>query len=242
MEKCIFSGNNDIEILQIKELLENNGIITYVKNLHIQNLLGATKMFTGIDLLADNIEIYVSEHDADNAIALLNDKNNTSNNEYEEFIEDEIHDVSEKNNDDKINDYDKSILGKSFYLSFLSFFITPLFFNIEYLIHLWKNKKNIAVVYSIITIISMSFTILGILLHLEIFYRVLFIGLFILVPILCSIKSIVIYMKNKSIVSIIYLFIAIIIIFAFLIINRISGNYLLIILLGHFGDLKNTSP
>ena len=71
MERCVFSGNNEIEALQIKELLESNGIVTYVKNLHIQNLFGATKMFTGMDLLAGNIEIYVSEYDVDKAIALL---------------------------------------------------------------------------------------------------------------------------------------------------------------------------
>jgi hypothetical protein len=220
MEKCIFSGNNEIEALQIKELLENNGIVTYVKNLHTQNLLGATKMFTGMDLLAGNIEIYVSEHDLDNAIALLNDENNTGDNEYEEIIEDEIHNVSENNND-KMDDYEKSILGKSFILSFLSFFITPIFFNIGYLIHLWKNKIIIAIVYSIITIISTGFTILGLLSNSDIFYMVLFIGIFILAPIMCVIKSIVIYIKNKSIVSIIYIFIAIIIIVAFGIIDKI---------------------
>jgi hypothetical protein len=212
MIKCVFSTNNEIEALQVKDLLENNGITTLIKNLHTQNILGATKMFTGIDLLAGCIEIYVSEYDVDFAIELLKENINITNNKSDEFVENDINDISEIKSEENIIKYDKSILGKSFILSIISFSFSPLFFNIGYLIKLWKYERNIAIIYTIITVISTSFGVFALFIKINgIEYYYLFLGL-LLLPVLCTIKSISIYIKTKSLISIIYLLFAIILV------------------------------
>ena len=212
MIKCVFSTNSEIEALQAKDLLENNGITILIKNLHTQNILETTKMFTGIDLLAGSIEIYVTEHDVDNAVALLKENINSTEIESEEFVENEINDVSKIKQDENFKNYDKSILGKSFILSFISFSFSPLIFNIGYLIKLWKYKRNIAIIYTIITVISTSFGVLTLFFKNHgIEYYNLLLGL-LLLPVLCTIKSISIYIRTKSILSILYLLIAIIVV------------------------------
>ena len=212
MIKCIFSTNSEIEALQVKDSLENNGITTLIKNLHTQNILGTTKMFTGIDLLAGSIEIYVAEYDVDNAIALLKEYIDTTNIESEDFVKNDINDVSETISEENIKNYDKSILGKSFILSFISFSFSPLLFNIGYLVKLWKYKRNIAIIYTIITLVSTSFGVFTLFIKIYgIEYYNLFLGL-LLLPILCTIKSISIYIKTKSLLSIIYLLMAIIVV------------------------------
>jgi F0F1-type ATP synthase assembly protein I len=208
---CIFSGSNEIEVLQIKEILEKNGIMTYLKNYHTQNILGATKMFTGMDLLAGDIELYVHERNVDKALEVLNNEIKIVDNEEIEQPEQQenIDNRLEKINTENIDYYEKSILGKAFILSFLSFFISPVFFNIGYLIHLFKNNRNIGIIFSIITIVSLGMGIFAILINIFIDYFNIYFGL-LLVPILCTIKSISIYVRKKSLISLLYILIAII--------------------------------
>ena len=86
MSRCIFSSNSRIEALQAKEYLENKGINTYVRNLHVQNLL-----------IAGSIEIYVDEHDVDDAFSLLS-----------EFFETIYNVPDEINTDENIDRYKKT--------------------------------------------------------------------------------------------------------------------------------------
>ena len=220
---CIYSGNNEIEVLQVKDILEQNGIITYVKNLHTQNILGSTKMFTGIDLLAGDIEIYVNKDDFDNALTIINKKLNYENNtekNTEEYEEENIFSETKNN----IDYYEESILGKSFILSLLTFLISPLFFNITYLLHLWKNKKYFAIINIIISLISLNIGIIMIIYPDQDDYDNRFFGL-ILIPIFCVIKSISIYTRKKSLISLIYLFIALLFVLFFRYIRSFIMNW-----------------
>ena len=212
MEKCIFSGNNEIEALQVKELLENNGINTYTKNLHTQNLFGATKMFTGMDLIAGNIEIYVTEDNFDKAFNIIKEYFDTDEGEPSE---ENIDYVEKTDIHDSKNYYEKSIIGKSFFLSLFSFLFSPTLFNIGYLIYLFKNKRKIAVIYLLMTIIFSSLSILGIVAIGADYGGTVFIINIFLIPIFCIIRGISIYVRKKSLLSIIYIFVAIIIIVFF---------------------------
>ena len=217
MEICIYSGSDEIEVLQVKEILENNGILTYVKNLHTQNILGATKIFTGMDLLAGDIEIYINENDLDKALSLLNKEIKTvdiENEQCEDENEKNINDISENKNAENIDYYEKSIIGKSFVLSFFTFLISPFFFNIGYLMHLWKNKRGLAIVCSVITLFSLCIGVFMIRYSVIFNYSNIIFGI-ILIPVLCTIKSISIYIRKKSLLSLLYLFIALIFVIAF---------------------------
>ena len=79
MEECIYSGNNEVEISQIQEILEKNGISPFVRNNHTENIFGK-----GIDLFAGEIEIYVLKDDVEKALAVLNEEIKTADTNNEE--------------------------------------------------------------------------------------------------------------------------------------------------------------
>lgn len=68
---CIFSSDDETEVLSIQEILESNGIPTMVKNLYTQNLFSWTKLFTGHDAVAGSIQVFVREDDLDRGLELL---------------------------------------------------------------------------------------------------------------------------------------------------------------------------
>ena len=74
MEECVFSTNDQTEALQVSEILKENNIDHYLKNFSTQNLLSEMQMFTGIDLVAGQIEIMVKGEDVEKCItAGMND-------------------------------------------------------------------------------------------------------------------------------------------------------------------------
>lgn len=68
---CIFSSDDESEVISIRGILEQNGIPTMVKNLYTQNLFTWTKMFSGHDAIAGSIQVFVREDDLDRGLELL---------------------------------------------------------------------------------------------------------------------------------------------------------------------------
>lgn len=68
---CIFSSDDESEVISIQSILEENGIPTLVKNFYTQNLFTWTKLVTGHDAIAGSIQVCVREDDLDRGLELL---------------------------------------------------------------------------------------------------------------------------------------------------------------------------
>ncbi len=68
---CTFSSDDEAEVASVRDLLEENGIPTLVKNLYTQNLFSYTKMLTGHDAISGSIQVFVRQDDIDRGLELL---------------------------------------------------------------------------------------------------------------------------------------------------------------------------
>ena len=73
MEECIFSTNNQEEAQQASDFLNQKGVANYLKNVHTQNLFGDMQMFTGVDILAGDIDLYVKSENVEYSLQLLSE-------------------------------------------------------------------------------------------------------------------------------------------------------------------------
>jgi len=59
----IFTPNNQAEYLVIKSMLENQGIRTWTRNEHVQNLFGMGQLGAGYNFITGPIKILIHAHD-----------------------------------------------------------------------------------------------------------------------------------------------------------------------------------
>jgi hypothetical protein len=68
---CIFSSDDEGEAETIRDVLEKNGIPVLVKNLYTQNLFSGVKMYTGHDVIAGSIQVFVREDELERGLEVL---------------------------------------------------------------------------------------------------------------------------------------------------------------------------
>jgi hypothetical protein len=68
---CIFSSDDEGEAETIRDVLQKNGIPTMVKNLYTQNLFSGVKMYTGHDVVAGSIQVFVREDELERGLEVL---------------------------------------------------------------------------------------------------------------------------------------------------------------------------
>jgi hypothetical protein len=150
---CVYSSDNEVDISQIKDLLESNGIPTLIKNMHTQNLFSGVKIFSGHDPIAGTIEIHVSRNDVEKAMQILGvDKEDT-----EPSIDKKTNESNEKI-ELSTEYYEKRRVFFAFILSVFSFLFLPILFNIPNLIYFLKNnnKKMFYMLISITVVMGAS--------------------------------------------------------------------------------------
>jgi hypothetical protein len=132
MEYCVYESGDDYKARIVLDILEKNGISTYCINM-------------SSDLCVSSVKICVKEEDIENATELINQlpflKNNFETTEYNE------------------NERNSYIIQGSWISSFLSFFIVPFFFNLEYIIYLFKNNIKTKYILLIANVLSLLLSI-----------------------------------------------------------------------------------
>ena len=139
MEYCIYGTDEDYKARMAIDILKENKIIAYSKNMGIQNLFGDSKLFTGSDLIIGEIKIFVKEDDVEKAKQILSNI---------PFLKNTIKTI--ENDEIKKDSYSSQ---RALIFSVCSLFIIPFFFNLEYLIHYLSKRKN----YVLLIINSMYF-------------------------------------------------------------------------------------
>ncbi|ULQ60695.1 DUF2007 domain-containing protein [Brucepastera parasyntrophica] len=213
MDQCVFATNKEFEALQVKNIFEENNIDFYIKNLYIQNILGTTKLFTGMDLLAGEIEIFVREEHAEKAANLLSGIFPAGERSRGNEETPALNESREKTG--TIN----SMSGKSFILACLSFLFIPVFFNIGYLKQLFHEKRGIGAGLLFITIIAVS---LGILLCAGGNWMVILGMNIFVVPLICVFKGWSLYKKTGSGFSFLLVIPAVLVAFALIFLTVMS--------------------
>ena len=145
MEICIYETDEDYKARMVVNILKKNRIMSFCKNLGIQNLYGYSKLFTGSDLIVGGIKVYVKQSDAGKAKQIINRINYLKN-------------TNRTIENDKIKK-DTYISQRALMFSIASFFIIPFFFNIEYIIYCFKNKLRVKYLILILNISYFLFSI-----------------------------------------------------------------------------------
>ena len=146
MEICIYETNQEYKARMVIDLLEENEIYTFSKNLGLQNLYGDSKLWTGNNLIVGDIKIYVKNEDFDKAkniidqIPLLKEKFNTI-----------------ENDENENNTY---FIQRALLSSFLSFFIVPFFFNLEYIIYCFRNNIRTKSILLIVNVLCLALSLI----------------------------------------------------------------------------------
>jgi hypothetical protein len=178
MNKCIFSTTSEYNAELVCNELRENNIVFFAKNLHSQNLFTDTKLYTNIDAVAGNIEIFVEEDDYKKCEEIIN-----------KLI------IIEPKEDEKTIT-DKNIFLKSFILSCLSMALFPIYYNIEYIYYLYKNKIRLRHIILIFNAIGLLFSI-GLILSSASYLNFIFmINIFIVTP-FSIFKFISVIVNNK---------------------------------------------
>jgi hypothetical protein len=73
MDYCIYKTDDEYKARMVIDILKKHNIITFSKNLGIQNLHGDSKLFTGCDLIVGEIKIYVKENGIEYAKQIVRD-------------------------------------------------------------------------------------------------------------------------------------------------------------------------
>ncbi len=173
----IFIPNNEAEHLIIKSLLENQGILSWSRNEHVQNLFGVGQLGTGYNYLTGPVKIQINSKDLIKAENILTEYyiNKDISNVNHLKIE---NDCLENNNSDSLDDEIKvkRYLSKSLLYNFLWLFgigsVLGLYYANMALITVSRSNKSIKeMAYAVF---CFMFSILGILLSV-IFYKEWFI-------------------------------------------------------------------
>jgi hypothetical protein len=169
----IFIPNNEAEHLIIKSLLENQGILTWSRNEHVQNLFGMGQLGTGYNYITGPVEIQINSKDLVKAENILSEYYNKKE------VSDDINlkienDYLENDNSDSLDDEIKvkRYLSKSLLYNFLWLFGIGSVFGLYYadmaLITIRRSgKSGKEMAYAVFCFI---FSIFGILLSV-IFYK-----------------------------------------------------------------------
>ncbi len=185
-DRLFYSSNNYIEAKQVQDLLDQNNIVNYLKNEHIQNLFGDTRFLLGKDIIAGDIKIMVSEADFERACAVIEESGILAKTEVEtgaETLESEAtmgeggaghpdpvvtEDVhpAEVGADNR-NSVKIALRGRSaepntnifqmVTFSFLSFLLIPVFFNIKNFVHFWRERRATVILSIILTAFGLIF-------------------------------------------------------------------------------------
>jgi len=143
MDYCIYETDDEYKAKMLIDILKDENILTYTVNMGLQNLYGDSKLWTGTDLIVGGIKIYIKQNDIEKAKQIIDEipflKNNYKTIEDDNFKKDTY------------------FIQRSFLFSFLSIFIIPFFFNLEYIIYSFKN--NIKAKYYILIFNVLSFFI-----------------------------------------------------------------------------------
>jgi hypothetical protein len=129
MEYCIYKTDDDYKAKMVVNILKKNKIMTFCKNMYIQNLFGYSKLITGSDLIVGEIKIYAKEKDVGKAKQIIN---------HVTFIKQKIKTI--ENDEIKKDTY---ISQRTLIFSFATLFIIPFFFNLEYLIYCFRKKLRV---------------------------------------------------------------------------------------------------
>ena len=146
MDYCIYETDNDYKANMVIDILKTNKIMSYTKNLGIQNLYGSSKLITGRDLLAGKIKIYIESEDVKKAEKLLKDI---------PFLKKKIETIE----NDEI-EKEKYIIERALVFSLASIFIIPFFYNLEYLIYFFRKNMKVKYFYLIFNILFLLFSII----------------------------------------------------------------------------------
>jgi hypothetical protein len=146
MEYCIYKTDDDYKAKMVINILKKKKIMTFCKNMYIQNLFGYSKLITGTDLIVGEIMIYVKEKDVGKAKQIINQVT---------FIKHRIKTI--ENNEIKKDTY---ISQRTLIFSFATLFIIPFFFNFEYLIHCFRKKLKVKYILLAINIFYLLFSII----------------------------------------------------------------------------------
>jgi hypothetical protein len=174
MEILIYSTDNTISALQIKEIFEQNNIKCFMKNFYTQNV-NDSHLFTGTNLLLGQIEIYINDSDKKFALNLI--KMITKKTKKYKLKKIEI----EKYNTTVAY---KEMMAKSFLLSFCSVFLSPLPFNAIYLIKIIRYRLWVGL---FLLALSIMTTFCGILMLIHDVDDFMFLNT-IVIPVLCIAK------------------------------------------------------
>ena len=74
MPKCVFSTVNDLEVGMVKCALDENNIVNFLENYHMNALKGASwaAPFAGMNTTIGNINVIVKDEDVDKALEIIN--------------------------------------------------------------------------------------------------------------------------------------------------------------------------
>ncbi|GHT80014.1 hypothetical protein FACS1894130_10410 [Spirochaetia bacterium] len=145
MEHCIYETDDEYKAKMVVNILKKNKILTFSKNMGIQNLFGDSKLFVGSDLIVGEIKIYVKEGDIGKAKQIINRI---------PFLKKEIKTID--NDEIKKKTY---IMQRALVFSVATLFIIPFFFNLEYLIYCFKNNSRVRYILLVINILYMLLSI-----------------------------------------------------------------------------------
>jgi len=136
---CIVSTDDEAEVAAVRDLLEQNGIPTLVKNFYTQNMFGGVKPFSGHDPIAGSIEIHVRQDDLQRGLDLLG---------MEELPPEEVAAAEPRESNGapaKTFDREQAVRNRTLYvctlLTALSFLIVPYLVNVPLLFTLRKERR-----------------------------------------------------------------------------------------------------
>jgi len=140
---CIFSSDDEGEAETIRDVLEKHDIPTLVKNLYTQNLFSGIKMYTGRDVVAGSIQVFVREDDLERGLEVLKGEGIAP----EELVQ-EAEEPSTEPRDDSADERrieEKRLVYLGTTLAVLSFLILPYLVSLPLLFRLVKIRQTLAV-------------------------------------------------------------------------------------------------
>jgi hypothetical protein len=139
---CIFSSDDEGEAETIRDVLEKNGIPVLVKNLYTQNLFSGIKMYTGHDVVAGSIQVFVREDELERGLEVLKGEGIAPEAlapETEESAPDRRDDPEERRFEEK------RLIFLCTTLTVLSFLLLPYLVNLPLLFRLAKIRQKLFV-------------------------------------------------------------------------------------------------
>jgi Putative prokaryotic signal transducing protein len=134
---CIVSTDDEAEVTAVRDLLEQNGVPTLIKNFYTQNMFGGVKPFSGHDPIAGSMEVHVLRDDLKRGLELLG---------IEELPLDRVP-PAEPSASMKTFDEKQAVQRRTLYictvLTALSFLILPYLLNLPLLFSLRRERRTL---------------------------------------------------------------------------------------------------